>query len=89
MLLLGTVDAHRALTQVELGLQGRDGALQFFCGFPQVVAVQLGLLSAVLVVLLGEPEHLLELVDGVLHVEFEEADLGFAKLGPEEVGEPA
>jgi len=89
VLLLAAVNAHDPLTIVDLVLQQADHAHQLPAALLEVVAVELDLVAAVFVVLLGQLEHLLQLVHVGLQLQSPRPQLRLAQLVLEVVGESA
>ena len=63
MLVLSTVDAHEAFALIELGLKQGHCCLQLLGALSQTIAIRLGLVGSVLVMLLGQLEDLLKLIN--------------------------
>ena len=80
MLVLSAVDAHEAFALIELCLKQGHCCLQLLGAFSQTIAIRLGLVGSVLVMLLGQLEDLLKLIDLCAELQFEHSQLRFPEF---------
>lgn len=80
MFVLSAVNAHEVLALIEFALKQGHRCLQFLAAFPQAIAICLGLLCAIFVMLLGQFESLLKLIDLCTELQLEHPQLRLSKL---------